>query len=336
VTLGHKEGLALVNGTSAMAGIAAVTAVRARRLALLSLRLGVLYAECLSGHREAFDRRFGQVRPHAGQIRAHALLAELTADSTRLRAMIQPPPPLDDTASPDGILADRELPQDPYTIRCLPQIIGGAFDVMEFHDRIVETEINAATDNPLVFAQDGAILHGGNFFGQHVGYAADALAMAVVNLAVHAERSLARLTDPLLSDGLPAFLQQGPVGLNSGFMGVQVTASALVAEMRTRAMPASIQSIPTNANNQDVVPMGTIAARKTSELVDLAWLVVAIHAMALTQAFELRGGFSPGSGFCASSRGIAGFVRQRVPFLECDRPLSAEIAALAQALERTV
>jgi tyrosine ammonia-lyase len=319
VTLGYKEGLALVNGTSATTGIAAVNATRARRLVGLALCLGLLYAECLGGFGEAFDPRFGQVRRHPGQQRAHARLAGLCRDGSRLRPLTDPPR-LDDGPADGGVLADRALPQDPYTIRCLPQVLGAALDVLAFHDAIVETELNAATDNPLIFAEDAAVLHGGNFFGQHVGYAADTQALAVVNIAVHAERSLARLTDPTLNGGLPAFLQQGTIGLNSGFMGAQVTASALVAEMRSRAHPASIQSIPTNANNQDVVPMGTIAARKASDLLDLAWLVLAIHGMALAQAFELLGGFSPSSGFSASSRRIAGLVRARSAFLDRDRP----------------
>ncbi len=155
--------------------------------------------------------------------------------------------------------------------------------------------------------------------------------MGVVNLAVHAERSLARITDAALSRGLPAFLHGGPVGLNSGFMGAQVTASALVAEMRSKAMPATIQSIPTNGNNQDVVPMGTIAARKAGELLDLAYGVLAIHALALAQAVDLLGG---PSGFSPEAARLHRWVRDRAAPLGRDRPLSPEIADVATALER--
>ena len=333
VVLGHKEGLALVNGTSAMTGVAALNAVRARRAAAFSLRLGVLYAEVLSGHAEAFDPRFGLARPHTGQRRVHARLGELIADSDRLQPSIQPPPLLEAEDPEDGVFEDRALPQDPYTIRCLPQLFGAIEDVLDFHDSIVTTELNSATDNPLVFAEDDAMLHGGNFYGQHVAFAADSQALAVIKLALHAERSLARLCDPLLNQGLPAFLHGGPVGLNSGLMGAQVTATSLIAEMRVKALPASIQSIPTNNDNQDVVTLGTIAARKTADLVDLTWLVLSIHALALVQALELRGGLKARAGFCSSSLTIAERVRAQVAPLTADRPLSTEITALADSLQ---
>ena len=331
--LGHKEGLALVNGTSAMTGVAALNAVSARRASALALRLGVLYAEVLNGHAEAFDPRFGLARPHPGQRRVHARLAELIAGSGRLQPSVQPPPVLEDEDPDDGVFTDRALPQDPYTIRCLPQVFGAIEDMLDFHDAIVTAELNSATDNPLVFTEDDAVLHGGNFYGQHVAFAADSQALAVIKLAVHAERSLARLCDPLLNQGLPPFLHGRPIGLNSGLMGAQVTATSLVAEMRARALPASIQSIPTNNNNQDVVTLGTIAARKTAELIDLAWLVLSIHALALVQALELRGGFKAGACFSRSSLAIAEWVRVRVAPLTADRPLSGEISALAESLQ---
>ena len=331
--LGHKEGLALVNGTSAMTGVAALNAVRARRAAALGLRLGVLYAEVLSGHAEAFDPRFGSARPHPGQRRVHARLAALIADSGRLQPSVQPPPFLEDQDPDGGVFADQALPQDPYTIRCLPQVFGAIEDVLDFHDSIVTAELNSATDNPLVFADDDAVLHGGNFYGQHVAFAADSQALAVIKLALHAERSLARLCDPLLNQGLPAFLLSGPAGLNSGLMGAQVTATSLIAEMRAKALPASIQSIPTNNNNQDIVTLGTIAARKTAELIDLAWLALSIHALALVQALELRGGSKAQAGFSRSSLTIAERVRAQVAPLTADRPLSKDIATLGDSLQ---
>jgi tyrosine ammonia-lyase len=331
--LGHKEGIALVNGTSCMTGIAAVNAVRARRLLALALRVGVIYSECLSGKREAWDARIGHARPHAGQARAHAMLAECSRGSHRLTGTPPVPPRLDESLAHDGWLPEGELPQDPYTIRCLPQEIGAALDVLEFHDQVVTTELQSATDNPLVFADDGTVLHGGNFYGQHVGYASDALALAVIKTAIHAERCLARITDVAQNHGLPAFLHGGRDGVNSGFMGAQVTATALVAEMRTRATPASIQSIPTNANNQDVVTMGTIAARKTAEHLDLAYQVLAIQTIAVAQAAELRGGMAC-SGFAPESARLVSWVREHVPALGTDRSLSRDISLIASRLER--
>ena len=334
INLGHKEGIALVNGTSCMTGIAAVNAERARRATHLALRLSVLYAECLGGRVEAWDARLGVARPHAGQTMAHTALARWSVGSARLQTLVQPPPTLDETAAVDGWLPEGELPQDPYTIRCVPQIIGAVFDVLAFHDGIVTTELQSATDNPLIFADDDAILHGGNFFGQHVAFASDTLLLGVAKLAIHAERCVARITDVAQNRGLPAFLHGGRDGVNSGFMGAQVTASALVAEIRTRAVPASIQSVPTNANNQDVVSMGTIAARKTADVLDLVFTVLGIHALVLAQAAELRGGEQL-SDFGAESQALVSWVRESAPKLEDDRPLSSEIERLTARLELT-
>jgi len=321
IDLERKDGIALVNGTAAMTGIAALSGVRARRLLEVTLRLGALYAECLDGHAEAFDPRLGTVRPHPGQRHIHARLAALLGDSMRLRRA-------------NHVERDGDLLQDPYSIRCLPQIFGAAHDVLDFHDGVVETELNAATDNPLVFAADGDVVHGGNFFGQPVAYASDALALVVINAAIHAERAIARTCNPTQNRGLPAFLHAPPSGLNSGFMGAQVTASALVAEMRVLASPASVQSIPTNGDNQDVVPMGTIAARKTARLLDLAWPVVAIEAMVLAEAVERRGDDpSDGRRFASEGRALVAWIRERVAPVSRDRPLSGDIARLAAAFD---
>lgn len=338
LVLGRKEGLALVNGTSAMTGLAALASVDVARLLDLALLSGLLFAEVTGGHRDAWHPRFGRARPHPGQQAAHAALFALSADALRLVEEGPLPPRIDAEAlDADGVAHHRAMPQDPYTIRCLPQLIGAAADVARFHRDVVERELASATDNPLVFfgGPDGdpdgdAIGHGGNFYGQHIAFASDALAPVVVKIAVLLERIVARVTDPLLNGGLPPFLQGRATGLNSGFMGAQVTASALVAEMRSNAHPASMQSIPTNANNQDVVTMGTIAARKVSALLDDAFHVAAIAAMVLTQAHDLRA--ADGPGFSRASRWLAGRVRSVSPFLGEDRPLSDEIMALAGML----
>ncbi|MGZ8493289.1 MAG: aromatic amino acid lyase, partial [Gemmatirosa sp.] len=287
VTLGHKEGLALVNGTSAMTGIAAVNAERARRAAALTARLAVLHAEVMGGHAEAWDARFGVARPHPGQVAAHAWLAAHAAGSARLAPSVQPPPRLDARMGASGLHSVDEPHQDPYTIRCVPQELGAILDVLAFHDRIVETELNAATDNPLVFAPDD---------------------------------------------------DAGAPGLGSGFMGAQVTATALVAEMRTLAVPASVQTIPTNNDNQDVVTMGTIGARKAAALLDMAWQTLAIQALALAQAAELRAraeraATPDAAGFAPASLALVAAVRSVSAPLVQDRPLSDDVARVAQALE---
>lgn len=332
IVLGRKDALALVNGTSAMTGIAALAGVRARWLLDTALATTVTMAELLGGRTEAWHKLIAAARPHPGQIYVQERLWALAADSDRLVPPEQPPPVLDDLGE-EGVAQSRPLPQDAYSLRCAPQLLGAIADTLDWHERVVATELNAATDNPLVFAERDFVMHAGNFFGQHVGFASDALTNAVVMLAVHSERKVARLTDPVRSGGFPPFLQPRETGLMSGFMGAQVTASALVGEMRARAHPASIQSISTNGDNQDINPMGTIAARKSAELVEDAARVIAIEALAATQGFELAGGFtSNGAGFSACARRLAERVRALSDFVGADRPLAPDIARVAAAV----
>lgn len=324
VELEAKEGLALVNGTSAMTGLGMLNGVDAARAAATGLRLALLYAEVFESRTEAWDGELGRMRPHPGQKFVHGRLREWSRSSERL---------FDDRAEgrrgDSGEGAGPELPQDPYSARCLPQLYGAVLDAIWHHNEIVETELNAVSDNPVVSDETGGAIHGGNFYGQHVAFASDHLANAVLKIAVHLERCVARLTDPDRNRDLPAFLQGRETGLHSGLMGAQVTATSLVAEMRSRSTPASVQSIPTNADNQDVVTMGTIAARRTAEHLDRLWEVVGIAAVACAQAFDLVD--EPGR-FSDSSRELADRVRGVSEFLDGDRPLSDDISRLADAL----
>ena len=326
---GHKEGLALVNGTSAMAGIAALNGVRARRLLRAAALLTTAYAEVLGGRREAWHPLAAEARPHPGQCRAAALLWSLSADAPRFRPFERELPRIGDTG-PDGT-ARAELPQDAYSIRCAPQLLGAVDDVLLAHDRVVACELTAVTDNPLVFPDQELVLHAGNFFGQHVSFASDSLFNSVAMLGVWAERQVARLTDASLNRGLPPFLQGNATGLNSGFMGAQVTASALVAEMRAKSAPASIQSVPTNANNQDVVTMGTIAARRVNEALTDVARILAIETLCVAQAVELRQR-EGGPPFGAAARALVTFARIHSAFLDEDRPLAKDIEGVAAAL----
>ena len=321
-----KDAIALVNGTSATAGIAALNATRARRALELSTLFVLLYAELLHGHREAFHPRFGALRPHPGQQQLHQWLWALSADSDALI-----PWQAEAVALPamDADIAQRQpLPQDAYSLRCAPQALGAVLDVIEQHAEMVRIELDAVTDNPLLFAADAQVLHGGNFFGQHLAFASDHLNNALIQMALYSERRIARVTDPTLNAGLPAFGQARETGLNSGFMGAQVSASALVAELRATAMPASIQSIPTNANNQDIVPMATLAAHRASTSLEHLYRLLAIEALVLTQAADWRGW----AALSDASRTCCAWVRERVPPLEQDRPLAEEIDALAETL----
>ncbi|MBN2886917.1 MAG: aromatic amino acid lyase [Chromatiaceae bacterium] len=331
--LALKDGLALVNGTSAMTGVAALNGVDARRAFELAMRLTLGYGELMGARLEAWSPRLAIARPHPGQRHVAERLNLLSQDAPRLQPQQACSHSLPEALENTGLLHHQPIPQDPYTLRCAPQELGAAFDVLEFHDQLVATELMAACDNPIVDVEQGTLWHGGNFYGQHLAYAADSLTMAVIKVGVYIERIIARLTDPALNQGLPPFLTGGRPGLDSGFMGAQVTATALVAEMRTHAMPASIQSIATNANNQDVVTLGTIAARRCRDMLELLWKLLAIEAMVVAQGMDLVGQGSVAT-FSTSSRDIHRFVRHTVPFLTEDRPLSHEIERLADQLAK--
>jgi tyrosine ammonia-lyase len=328
--LGQRDGLALVNGTSAMTGVALCTAIHARRAAAWSIALTAALAEVMGGRREAWDMAFAEARPHPGQVEATRALEARIAGATGLTNA----PIAARRLEPDAIAREDRIGQDAYTLRCAPQVIGAVLDTLDWHDRLVATELCSVTDNP-IFPEAGDIpaLHGGNFMGQHVGIASDALAVSITVLAGLAERQVARLTDERLNGGLPAFLHAGRTGLNSGLMGAQVTATAILAEMRSRGA-ASIQSISTNGANQDVVSMGTVAARLASTTTRNAIEILSILGLAVAQAMDLlqtRGttGFSP------AARAVHGWVRTISPKLDADRPLGEEIAALAIAMHRT-
>ena len=353
-----KEAIALVNGTAAMTGIAALNAERARAALQLAMRTTLLHAEMAGGKREAWHPNLAKVRPHPGQCRVTGQLWQWSAASAWLEPCPAVPPQLAhvgagaETLAAHGVLEQQTLHQDRYSIRCAPQILGAIDDLIEQHARTVDIELNSATDNPLCFAEDGMLLHGGNFQGQQIAFASDQLMLAVIQLAVLAERQLAHLTHPNLSPGLPPFLQPLQNGLNSGFMGAQVSATALVAEMRAKAVPAAIQSISTNGDNQDIVSMGTIAARRVADLLDDLDALLAIQLLALAQAAEIKTGAITAQTttgrrqtdrrqaalsadgrkpLAASSVCLIEAVRAQAASLGPDRPLAPDIAAVQRA-----
>lgn len=320
LTLGNRDALALVNGTSAMTGIAVISAVQAQRLVGWSLRLTAALGEVMGARAEAWSQIFSRVRPHPGQVEATQRLGKYTKGSARLVDT-----PMAQTA------AGQSSRQDAYSLRCAPQVIGGCLDALHWHNDIVTKELNAVTDNPVFDDGDVPAWHGGNFMGQHVALASDTLSNALTVLAGFAERQIARVTDEKLNGDLPAFLHGGTAGLNSGFMGAQVTATAIVAEMRTRG-PASVTSISTNAANQDVVSMGTIAARNTAKAVEELSEVLAILALVVARGIDLT---RTGAAYGTQAQLLHSFVRKHSEPLDGDRPLSTDITAVATALRHT-
>lgn len=310
IRLGAKEGISLINGTQAHTGIAALLCVDARTLWSAAQVAGAMSLEALLGTPVAFDERIHEARGQRGQQRAAAVLRSLLAGS-EIRESHR-----------DG---DSRV-QDAYSLRCIPQVHGSVLDALDWVEDMVSRELNAATDNPLVF-DDGAMLSGGNFHGQPVALALDVLAIALSTLATMSERRTDRLVHPDLNQGLPAFLAPEP-GLHSGFMMAQVTAAALASECKLLAHPASVDSIPTDGSKEDVVPMAMGAALKARRVAANARHVVAIELMCAAQGVDYRAPLRPGVGVLAAH----GAVRERVPRLGDDRVLSGDIATIAELI----
>ena len=307
--LESAEGLALVNGTQVMTAIGALAVHDAGRLSRLTDIAAAMSLEVLMGSRTEFNPRIHAVRPHPGQAAAAANMERMTRNSEIVSSH-----------------RDGSRVQDAYTLRCSPQVHGATKDAIGYCRRVVETEMNSATGNPLIFAESEEFLLGGNFHGQPVALAMDFLGMAVAELANITERRVERLVNPNLS-GLPAFLVSDG-GLNSGFMIAQYTAAALVSENKVLAHPASVDSIPTSANKEDHVSMGTIAARKCREIVTNTENVVAIELLCAAQALDLFTNLRPGEGTRAAYEAIRGSL----PHLEVDRLLSPDIAAMRELM----
>jgi len=308
--LGPGEGLALVNGTQVMTAIGALAVADALRLSKLINIAAAMSLEVLLCSRTEFDPRIHHVRPHPGQAAAADNMLRITRDSEIISSH-----------------KDCSRIQDAYTLRCSPQVHGASYDAIHYAKRVVETEMNAATNNPLIFTDSADFLLGGNFHGQPVALAMDFMAIAAAELADIAERRIERLVNPKLS-GLPAFLVDD-TGLNSGFMIAQYTAAALVSENKVLAHPASVDSIPTSANKEDHVSMGTIAARKCRDIVANAETVVAIELLCAAQGMDMFTNLKPGGGTFAAYRAI----RNHVPHMEEDRVLADDIAAVHQLIQ---
>ncbi|MFQ6065205.1 MAG: histidine ammonia-lyase [Candidatus Bathyarchaeia archaeon] len=320
VELDFKEGLALNNGTQLMTALGALAVYDAERLIKNAEIAASLSLEALSGMSDAFDERIHQIRPHLGQIATARNVRLLTAESEIIKSG-------GEVVGEMGESKNR-APQDPYSLRCVPQVLGAARDAIAYARRVIETEINSATDNPLIFADDGECLSGGNFHGQPVSVAMDLLGIALAIIGNMSERRIARLIDENLSNGLPAFLIHRDVerGIHSGFMPAQVTAAALASENKALAHPASVDSIPTSANFEDFVSMGSIAARKATEILRNVETIVAIELLCAAQGVEFRGSEKLGRG----TRVAYSVIRKKVPMLKEDRVMSKDIEAVME------
>ncbi len=314
LVLEAKEGLALINGTQGMTALLAVACLEARRLVRAADLVGALSTDALRGTDTAFDARLHAARPHPGQRTSAGNLWRLMQGSAIRESHRTGDPRL----------------QDPYSLRCMPQVHGTVRDALDDVERRLAIEMNAATDNPLVFAEAGEVLSGGNFHGEPIALAADLLAIALAELAAISERRIEKLTNGHFS-GLPPFLVR-EAGLNSGFMMAQVTAAALVAENRILAHPAVVDSIPTSADKEDHVSMGMGAAWKLQQVVTNVRRVLAIELLAAAQGIDLLRPLASSPPLERLHRA----VRERVASWETDREMAPDLARAEQFLRGPV
>ncbi|HEV7858052.1 MAG TPA: histidine ammonia-lyase [Pyrinomonadaceae bacterium] len=314
VRLEVKEGLALLNGTQAMAAVGGLALHRALKLAHVADVAGAMTLEALRGTPVAFDERIHNARPHPGQIEVGQHLRQLLADSEIRRSHLEDDPRV----------------QDAYSLRCMPQVHGAVRGALGHARLVIETETGSATDNPLVFAGDAEeVLSGGNFHGAPLALALDYAAIALTDLMSISERRIDRLVNPDLNEGLPAFLSAHP-GTSSGFMIAHVTAVALLNEAKTLAHPASIDNLPTSGGKEDHVSMGMTAATKLRTIVENAEHLIAIELLAAAEGLEYRAPLLPGRGVRLAHKTL----RAQVPRLTRDRTLSPDIQKIAAQIRR--
>lgn len=306
-----KEGIALLNGTQAMVAVGGLALYRAERVARLADVAGAMALEALRGTPVAFDERIHAARPHAGQIEVAAHLRELLRDSQIRQSHLENDPRV----------------QDAYSLRCMPQVHGAVRGALSHAREIVETETGSATDNPLVFAETGEVLSGGNFHGAPLAMSFDYAAIAMTDLMSITERRIDRLVNPDSNEGLPPFLTSHP-GAASGFMMMQIVAASLLSEAKVLAHPASIDNVPTDGGKEDHVSMGMTSATKLRSIVDNAELQTAIELITAAEGLEYRAPLQPGRGV----KQAYDIVRRHVTRLTNDRAMSGEIQAIANAI----
>jgi histidine ammonia-lyase len=306
-----KEGLALLNGTQAMAALGGLALFDAERLTRLAAVAGAMTLEALLGTPVAFDPRIHQVRPHEGQIEVARHLRELLRESEIRTSHLENDPRV----------------QDAYSLRCMPQVHGAVLGALKHVREIIETETGSATDNPLVFAETSEVLSGGNFHGAPLALGLDYAAIALTDLMSICERRIDRMVNPDLNEDLPPFLTPTP-GISSGFMMMQVTAVALLNEAKVLAHPASVDNVPTDGGKEDHVSMGMTAANKLRQIVANAEMLLAIELITAAQGLDYRAPLQPGKGVKIAYT----IVRGHVSRLTEDRSMSVDIEKIAAAI----
>jgi len=311
LTLGPKEGLALINGTQASSAVGVLTLLRAERLCKIADVAGAMTLDALEGTPAPFDPDIWRARPHKGHKEVGENFLKLLQQSDIREAHAQ-----------------CKKIQDAYSLRCIPQVHGAVRDALIFARTVLETEINSATDNPLVFSNDKKIISAGNFHGQPIAYALDFVGIAATGLGTISERRIEKIINPAMSSGLPPFLAKNP-GLESGFMIVQVAAASLVSENKVLAHPSSVDSIPTSADKEDHVSMSLTSALKASQIVDNVENILAMELLVAAEGLEYRKPLKPGRGAYAAYK----LMRKHVKPLLGDREFWRDVEKIKTLIE---
>ena len=312
-TLVNKEGLALSNGTHAMTSVAALNIYDAIYLANMADVSAALTFSALQGQLNAYDDRIHSLRRQSNQMKVAKNLKELTKGSKLVE-------------QGQGLRV-----QDAYSLRCIPQVHGACKDAIEYVKTIVERELNAVTDNPLIFLEDEMVISGGNFHGEPIALAMDFLGVAVSELASIAERRIERMVNPTLSNGLTPFLTVN-AGINSGYMIVQYSTASMVSENKVLAHPASVDSIPSSANQEDFVSMGTTAARKCSWIIQNSLSVLAYELLTACQAVDIRKHLDNKEGLSVVLEAVYSRIRKDIPFMDEDREIRIDIEKIEKLI----
>ncbi len=328
LSIHKREGIAVLNGTAAMTGIAAINLLYAKKLVNWSVIFSTMINELVEAFDDHFSTELNNVKPHKGQRRVAAAMQKISAKSKLIKKRSDILYQSVNIETQD-ILTEKV--QEYYSLRCVPQILGPIFDSIEYAEMVVMNEVNSVNDNPIIDAKNKDVYHGGNFHGDYVALEMDKLKIAITKLTMLSERQLNYLLNDKLNQKLPAFLNLGTLGLNYGMQGMQFTATSTVAECQTLSMPAYVHSIPNNNDNQDVVSMGTNAALITRKVIENAFEVLSIHAIAVIQAVD---GIDCSDLLSPFSKKIYKKLRDICPVISSDRPMYKNMKSVREFLKQ--
>ncbi|HET6244601.1 MAG: aromatic amino acid lyase [Bacteroidetes bacterium] len=328
LTIHKREGIAVLNGTSAMSGIGAINLIYARKLLNWSVAFSTIINEIVEAFDDHFSTELNGVKHHVGQQKVAAAMRKIVGKSKLIKKRSDTLYQSKNIEQQDIV---KEKVQEYYSLRCVPQILGPVYDSIVYAEQVVMNEVNSVNDNPIIDCENQDVFHGGNFHGDYVALEMDKLKIAVTKLAMLSERQLNYLLNDKLNQKLPPFLNLGKLGLNYGIQGMQFTATSTTAECQTLSMPAYIHSIPNNNDNQDVVSMGTNAALITRKVIENTFEVLSIHAIAVVQAVD---GLECSNRLSPFSKKIYNEIRKICPVILEDRPMYKDIKKVREYLKK--